>query len=101
MSTLSVQTPALAAAALRIAATASSVNSAGSAAASASGQAGAFGGESIGGAFTAMCGRAQTATAELEQTMQALSRNVAAAAVGYLVTDRGIVPISLMKGFKA
>ena len=101
MSSFTVHTPALAAAAMTISTTAASVSSARSAAASASGQAGAFGGEPIGGAFSAMCSRAQQATGELEQTMRSLSGNVAAAAVGYLVTDQGIVPTSALPGFKA
>ena len=58
MSSFTVQTPALAAAAMTIGTAADGVSSARSAAASASGQAGAFGGEPIGGAFSAMCGRA-------------------------------------------
>ncbi|HEY3728698.1 MAG TPA: hypothetical protein VGL51_16090 [Solirubrobacteraceae bacterium] len=101
MSTFSVKTPALAAAAVTIDATTGSIRSAQSAVSSASGQAGAFGGEPIGAAFDAMCGRAQAATGELEQTMQELSRNVAAASVGYLVTDQGIVPTDALPGFKA
>jgi uncharacterized protein YukE len=101
MSGFTVKTPALAAAALTIDATTGSVRSAQSAASSASGQSGAFGGEPIGGAFDSMCTRAQAAIRELEQTMQSLSRNVAAAAVGYLVTDQGIVPTSALPGFKA
>lgn len=101
MSSFTVKTPALAAAAVTISATAGSVTSAHSAAASAAGQAGGFGGEPIAGAFTSMCSRAQAATNELEQTMRSLSGNVAAAAVGYLVTDQGIVPTSALPGFKA
>lgn len=71
-----------------------------SAAASAAGQAGAFGGEPIGGAYEAMCSRAQAAMGELESTIQSLGRNTAAAAVGYLVTDHGVVPIKGMPGFR-
>jgi len=100
MSYFKVVTPTLAAAALMIDGNAESVRSAGSSASSAAGQEGAFAGEQIAGAFAAMCVRAQQATEELEGTMQDLSRNVAAAAVGYLVTDRGIVPIRDMPGFK-
>jgi Excreted virulence factor EspC, type VII ESX diderm len=99
MSAFSVNPQALASAASTIHATASSVSQATSAAASAQGQAGAFGGEPIGGAFEAMCARAQTATQELDTTMQSLARNVGAAAIGYLVTDQGIVPISALKAF--
>jgi hypothetical protein len=101
MSSFTVHTPALAVAAMTISTTAGAVNSAYSAAGSASGQAGAFGAEPIGGAFVAMCSRAQQVTDELEQTMRSLSRNVAAASVGYLVTDQGIVPINALPGFTA
>lgn len=94
MSSFTVHTPVLAAAALIIEAGARSAGDARSAAASAAGQAGAFGGEPIGGAYGAMCARAQAAVQELETTMHALSANVAAAAVGYLVTDQGVIPIT-------
>lgn len=100
MSSFTVHTPALAAAAIVINASSHSVGDARSAAASAAGQAGAFGGEPIGGAYEAMCARAQTAMQELESTIQSLGRNTAAAAVGYLVTDHGVVPISGLPGFK-
>jgi hypothetical protein len=100
MSYFKVVTPTLAAASLMIDGNAESVRSAGSSASSAAGQQGAFASEQIAGAFAAMCVRAQHATEELEGTMRELSRNVAAAAVGYLVTDRGIVPIRDMPGFK-
>src|SRR5579875_3128120 len=96
---VTVHTPALAAAALTIDLSAGSVSSANSAAASAAAQSGAFGGEPIGAAYDAMCSRAQAATSELESTIRSLSRNVAAAAVGYLVTDRGVVPTRAMPGF--
>ena len=71
------------------------------AASSAAGQEGAFGGEPIGAVFAEMCGRAQGATSELEQTAQSLARNVAAAALGYLDADRGIVAMYKLPGFKA
>jgi hypothetical protein len=100
MSSFTVHTPALAAAALTIQATAGSVNEARTQAASAAGQAGGFGSEPIAGAFSAMCTRAQMATQELEDTMNSLSRNVAAASVGYLVTDQGIVPTHDLLGFR-
>jgi uncharacterized protein YukE len=101
MTSFTVKTPVLAAAAITIETTAATVGNARSAASSAAGAAGAFGGESIGGAFTSMCSRAQQATEELETVMHSLSRNVASAAVGYLVTDQGIVPTNAMPGFKA
>jgi uncharacterized protein YukE len=101
MSSFTVHTPALAAAALAISANAGTVGSAKSAAASAAGSAGSFGGEPIGAAFSDMCSRAQEAMEALETTMQSLSHNVAAASVGYLVTDQGVVPTKMMPGFKA
>lgn len=103
MSSFTVHTPTLAVAAVTISTTAASVTAAQSAAASAAGQEGAFGGEPIGSAFASMCTRAQTAMSDLEQTLHSLSGNVAAAAVGYLVTDQGVVPISALHeygGFK-
>jgi hypothetical protein len=99
VSTFTVLTPTLAAAAIEIELTSSYVSSAGSGVSAA--QAGAFGGEPIGAAFLGMCNRAQQATAELEQTIEMLSRNVAAAALGYLVTDQGVVAMSMLPGFKA
>jgi hypothetical protein len=100
VSSFTVQTPALAAAAIQIDAGASTVGSARSAAASASGQAGAFGGESIEAAYITMCDRAQTAMEEIQTTIQQLSGNVAAAAVGYIVTDQGVVPVKDLFGAK-
>jgi uncharacterized protein YukE len=99
MSQFSVNPEVLNAAATTIATTTSGVTTARSAAQSASGQAGAFGGEPIGAAFLAMCSRAQAATTELETTMQSLARNVEAAALGYVVTDRGVVPAKALEAF--
>jgi hypothetical protein len=95
-----VQTPVLAAAASVINAAAKHAGSAETAASSAAGQEGAFGGEPIGAAFGEMCGRATTATQELETTAPTLARNVAAASLGYLNTDRGIVAMYRLPGFK-
>jgi hypothetical protein len=100
MSSFTVNTPALAAAALTISVNAGSVGDARSAAQSASGAAGAFGGEPIGAAFLDMCSRAQDATSALQATMESLARNTAAAATGYLVTDQGVVPTKALPGFK-
>ena len=63
-------------------------------------QVGAFGSEPIAAAFAGMQGRAQQATQELAQTVGMLSRNVAAAAQGYLVTDHGIVAEAALPGFQ-
>jgi uncharacterized protein YukE len=100
MSSFTVNTPELAAAAVQINGSAATVGSARSAAASASGQAGAFGGEPIEAAFIGMCNRALSAMQEIETTIHQLSGNVAAAAVGYIVTDQGIVPVKDLFGAK-
>lgn len=95
-----VETQILATAAHMIAGASQLAGSAQSAAASVAGSEGAFGNEPIAAAFFEMCGRAQTATGEIENTLQTLSRNVAAAALGYLVTDRGVVAMYQLPGFK-
>lgn len=100
MTQFKVQTPQLAAAAPVINSAGSQAGSAMTTATTAAGQEGAFGGEPIGAVFAEMCGRAQGATSELEQTAQSLARNVAMAALGYLNTDRGIVPMFRLPGFK-
>ena len=96
MSTFSVLTPALVVASSEIYKTGIYATEA-ALAASPSSQ-GAFGSEPIGDAFAVMCGNAQQAMEELAQTVGMLSRNVAAAGVGYLVTDQGIVPIAAIPG---
>jgi hypothetical protein len=101
MATFSVQTPALAAAAIRINGAATTGQSASSAVQSLEGYAGGFEGEPIGAAYLAMAGRAATAVDDLVGIMQALSRNVAAASAGYLVTDQGVVPFKDLFGTKA
>jgi hypothetical protein len=101
MPSFTVNTPALAAAALTISTTGSSLGNARSAASSASTSSGSFGGEAIAASFMEMCTRAAQAMDALETTVQSLSRNVAAASVGYLVTDHGIVPTKQIPGFKA
>ncbi len=100
MSTIKVVTPALAAASVQIANTAASAGSARAAATAAAGQAGAFGGEPIGAIFMDMCSRAETAMSEIETTVGSLSTNVGAAAIGYLVTDQGIIPEARLMGFR-
>ncbi|HTU87987.1 MAG TPA: hypothetical protein VMF57_20580 [Solirubrobacteraceae bacterium] len=100
MSGFTVDTQALANAAQMIAGSGQLAGSARSAAASVAGQEGAFGNEPIAAAFAEMCGRAQTATGEIETTVETLSRNVGAAALGYLVTNRGVVAMYRLPGFK-
>ena len=95
-----VETQTLAAAAQMIAGAGRLAGSAQAAAASVAGSEGAFGNEPIAAAFLEMCGRAQEATGEIEGTLQTLSHNVAAAALGYLVTDRGVVAMYRLPGFK-
>jgi hypothetical protein len=92
MSSFSVITPTLAAAAMLIDAAANHANSAG--AAVSLGQGAAFGSEPIGAAFGAMCGRAELASTDLEQTTRELGRNVGLASIGYLQTDNGILSIT-------
>src|SRR4051794_22239622 len=53
---------------------------------------GAFGGEAPGEAFFSAVAAGASALRELESTVDALSQNVAAAAVGYLTTDFGVIP---------
>jgi len=55
---------------------------------------GAFGGEPIGGAFSAMRERALKAAGEIVDATNALAANTAAAAYGYIVTDHGAIPSS-------
>lgn len=92
MSEFAVETEQLAAAAPVIGAAALVARSAQGGVASAAGNEAAFGAEPIGAAFADMCGRAQQAIGELQETTETLSRNVAAAGMGYLNTERGIVP---------
>jgi len=47
-----------------------------------------------------MCVEAERAVGELGQTVDELSRNVAMAALGYLTTDQGVIPISALPGFR-
>lgn len=101
MGQIRVQTPELAVAASVIGGTARSAEAAHAAAASARGDEAAFGGEPIGATFASMCENASQATAELAHTIDSLSRNVAAASLGYLTTDQGVVPIKALPGFKA
>jgi hypothetical protein len=98
VSSFTVKTPALAAAAVLINSTVSSVEDVQSSAASAGAQSGAFGGEPIEAVYSAMCTRAGVAMGEIASTMQQLSQNVAAASVGYLVTDQGILPTFVVGG---
>jgi hypothetical protein len=99
MSGFTVDTKALAHAAQMIAGAGQLAGSAQSATAGVAGQEGAFGNEPIAAAFAEMCGRAQTATGEIETTAVTLSRNVGAASLGYLVTDKGVVAMYRLPGF--
>ncbi len=100
MGPIQVQTPELALAASVIGRLGGSTHSAEGEVASALGEGGAFGGEPVGDAFLSMCVQAQRAVAELGQTVDELSRNVAMAALGYLNTDQGVIPIAGLPGFR-
>lgn len=104
MGRIQVQTPELALASNVIGNLGASVQDAQSAVSSASSEGGgAFGGEAVGETFLSMCAEAERAVGELGQTVDELSRNVAMAAVGYLNTDLGVIPIdrlTLFGGYK-
>jgi Excreted virulence factor EspC, type VII ESX diderm len=96
MGKIEVQTPELAVAAAAIGQLGGDIADAQSAVSSAQGSAGAFGDEPIAGAFSAMCGQATSALAEYEETFSALSQNVAAASLGYVSTDEGVIEVKLL-----
>jgi excreted virulence factor EspC (type VII ESX diderm) len=96
MGQIQVQTPELAVAAMAIGRLSSEIDAARSAVSSAEGQAGAFGGEPIGEAFANMCSAASSATAQYGDTISQLSRNVLAASYGYVSTDEGVIPVSVL-----
>lgn len=97
---LKVQTPELAIAASAIGQANGSAQDAKSQVESARGHAGAFGGEPFGAAFLEMCSMASTAVDQYVSTADQLAHNTAAASVGYLTTDQGVVPIDRLPGFK-
>jgi Excreted virulence factor EspC, type VII ESX diderm len=96
MGKIEVQTPELAVAAAVIGQLSGEIADAQSAVSSAQGAAGAFGDEPIAGAFAAMCGQATNALAEYDQTITSLSHNVAAASLGYVSTDEGVIPVKVL-----
>lgn len=96
MGQIEVQTPELAVAAIAIGRLSNEIEAARSAMSSAQGESGAFGGEPIGAAFDTMCSAANSATAEYEQTISQLSVNVARASAGYVTTDEGVIPVSVL-----
>ncbi len=93
---IKVQTPELALAAAGIGRLSKEIGSAKSAITSAQGQSGAFGGEPIGATFLTMCSQASRAAEEYGQTIADLSRNVAMASLGYVTTDEGVIPVSVL-----
>lgn len=99
MSQFSVATEQLALAAPVIGAAADHAHAGQQDLATAAGNQPAFGSELIGGPFAEMCSRAQQAIGEIEQTAGSLAANVAAAGLGYLVTDQGIVPTRALHTF--
>jgi hypothetical protein len=103
MPRIQVQTPLLAAAAGVIGSLADRAGGAHADAAAAEASAAAFGGEPSGAAFEHACLDGMRAVAELQSTIQQLSQNVGMAALGYLNTDVGVIPISALEklgGFK-
>jgi hypothetical protein len=100
---IQVQTPVLAAAAGVIGSLADRAGAAHDDAASAEASATAFGGEPAGAAFSHACLDGMRAAAEIQSTVQELSTNVGMAALGYLNTDLGVIPIDALQkmgGFK-
>ena len=93
-----MQTPVLAAAAGVIGSLAGRAGDAHADAAAAEGAATAFGGEPAGGAFIHACLEGMKAAAELQSTVQQLSTNIGMAALGYLNTDVGVIPLSALEG---
>lgn len=99
MSEFTVDTELLAATAPVIGAAATDASSALQDVAGAAGGEPAFGSEPIGGVFADMCSRAQQAIGEIEHATGTLAGNVAAAGLGYLVTDHGLVPTAALHTF--
>lgn len=96
MPRIEVQTPELAVASAALTRLGADLGDARNAVSAAQGQVGAFGDEPIAGAFGAMCGAATSAITEYEQTMSSLALNVANAAVGYVTTDEGVIPVKTL-----
>jgi uncharacterized protein YukE len=94
---IQVQTPVLAAAAGVIGSLADRAGDAHADAAAAEASAAAFGGEPAGAAFEHACLDGMRAVAELQSTIHQLSTNVGMAALGYLNTDLGVIPISALQ----
>jgi uncharacterized protein YukE len=94
--TIQVQTPALAAAAGVIGSLKGATADARSDTSSAQAGAASFGGEPAGAAFDTACADALKAIDELEDTIGQLANNVAMAALGYLNTDLGVIPIDAL-----
>ncbi len=94
---ISVKTPELAIAAGVIGQLAPTCNSARGSVRSAAGETGAFGGESVGDAFSGLCDQAAQSVTTLGALVEELSRNVAMAGLGYVKTDMGVLPLSLLR----
>jgi uncharacterized protein YukE len=91
-----VQTPELGVAATAITSVAGELGEAQGAVRSAQGQAGSFGGGPVAAAFSNVCSQAARAAGEYESTATQLADNVAAAALGYVNTDEGVIPVKLL-----
>ena len=57
-----------------------------------------FGGEPAGDAFLSACSRGGSALEAIVEALEGLSTNTAAAAQGYVVTDRGAIPSGFGSG---
>ena len=96
MGEIRVQTPELAVAATAITSVAGELGEAGGAVRSAQGQAAACGSGPVAAALSNVCAQAAQATAEYQSTVSQLADNVAAAALGYVNTDEGVIPVKLL-----
>jgi hypothetical protein len=96
---IQVQTPVLAAAAGVIGSLQDTAAEGRAAARSAHEGTASFGGEPAGAMFSDACAMGVRAIDEIDRTVGALSHNVAMAALGYLNTDEGVIPMSALTKF--
>lgn len=96
MGQIKVVAPELALGAQAIGRQSSEIAAAKSEIGSAESEAGAFGDEPIAAAFTAMCSNASDSLDQYGDVLTQLSQNVAMAALGYVNTDEGVIPVSTL-----
>jgi phage-related minor tail protein len=96
MAQINVVAPELALGAQAIGRQSSEIAAAKSAIGTAEGEAGAFGGEPIAAAFTTMCSNASDSLEQYGDVLTQLSQNVALAALGYVNTDEGVIPVTTL-----